>query len=990
MNHLITFFIIILKVPLWNIFNFSFFLFIFLFGCRAPIEIEKPHEEPTPIESKDVQEIFEAKTDWVEAMLKRLSLEGKIGQMIMPRATGYFVSSQTDEYQKMMRLVKDRKVGGFCFFQGDIYTTAITINKLQEISDVPLLISADFERGGPMRIRRMTPFPEAMAVGAMRRPDLAYKMGEIVAAESRAIGVRQNFAPVVDVNNNPFNPVINIRSYSESPKLVAEIAAAYAQGMQAGGVIATAKHFPGHGDTDVDSHYDLPKLSVSRSRLDSVELYPFKYLIENGVMSIMMAHLEVPALEKSKQVPSSLSKSVTTDLLKNEFGFKGLIITDALEMKGVTKIINIDEAAIRAVEAGVDILLLPPDEDAAIDAIRDAVHKGRISERRIDSSVAKILAIKQWLKLDENRLVDVNKIPEIVSKPEHWNISKEIAQASITVVKNDNLIPVSWKKKIAVIIVSDADDYRTDINRSSNASPNEKAGDYLLSQIRTRRSVAQTIHLSPRSNKIDFDAASSQIKSSDVAIFALFVKTRSRLNLLGLQQHLIDFINSAISEHGKRAKNLVISFGTPYVVGVIKNPDAVMFAYSDGELSVEAAVEVLFGEIKAEGKLPVTIPGMFNYGSGISIAKSTLYEDKIFEQSLDRKFRKVDALIKSAIKDTAFPGAQLIIVKDGEILHKNNYGVLDYSTGSAEVTDSTLYDIASLTKVIGTTAAIMKLNDEGKINLDARASVYLLEFGKFGKENVTIRNLLLHNSGLPAWQKFYLTCKTSSEVLDSIYNSKLIYKMGDSTVYSDFGFIVLGKIIEKITGFPLDIYLKNEFFEPLGMQNTFYNPSSDILQRVAPTEFDTVWRKKLVQGAVHDETAALLGGVSGHAGLFSTATDLAIFVQMILNGGSYGGVQYIKPETIKLFTERTNLKMKRGLGWDFKTLNRYSSAGNLLSNKSFGHTGFTGTSIWIDPERNLFVIFLTNRVHPTRANTKISKLRSDLHDAVIESIINDQ
>ncbi|MBU2637084.1 MAG: serine hydrolase, partial [Bacteroidetes bacterium] len=679
-------------------------------------------------------------------------------------------------------------------------------------------------------------------------------------------------------------------------------------------------------------------------------------------------------------------------LLKNEFGFKGLIVTDALEMKGVTKIINIDEAAIRAVEAGVDILLLPPDEDAAIDAIRDAVRKGRISERRIDSSVAKILAIKQWLKLDENRLVNVNKIPEIVSKPEHWNISKEIAQASITVVKNDNLIPVSWKKKIAVIIVSDADDYRTDINRSSNASPNEKAGDYLLSQIRTRRSGVQTIRLSPRSNKIDFGTATSLARAADVVVFALYAKTRTRANPYGIPQNLIDFINSLTngSSASTNYRSIILSFGNPYVVGTIKNPNTVMCTFSDGELSTEAAVEVLFGETEAKGRLPVTIPPMYAFGSGIVVAKSALHDEKAEATFSESKFVKVSKVIQKAIQDNAFPGAQLVVVKKGKILLNKNFGTLDYSPNAKEITDSTLYDIASLTKVVGTTSAIMKLYDEGKINLDEKVVTYVPEFGNSGKDKITVRNLLLHNSGLPAWQKFYLTCNTSSEVLDSIYNSKLIYKTGDSTVYSDFGFIVLGKIIEKITGFPLDIYLKNEFFEPLGMQNTFYNPSSDILQRVAPTEFDTVWRKKLVQGAVHDETAALLGGVSGHAGLFSTATDLAIFVQMILNGGSYGGVQYIKPEPIKLFTERPNMKMQRGLGWDFKTLNGYSSAGNLFGQKSFGHTGFTGTSIWVDPERNLFVIFLTNRVHPTRANTKISKLRSDLHDAVIESIINDQ
>ncbi|MDI6780276.1 MAG: glycoside hydrolase family 3 N-terminal domain-containing protein [Bacteroidota bacterium] len=984
MNHLRTFFIIISKVSLWNIFNFSFFLFIFLFGCRAPIEIEKPHEEPTPIESKDVQEIFEAKTDWVEAMLKRLSLEEKIGQMIMPRATGYFVNSQTDEYQKMMRLVKDRKVGGFCFFQGDVYATAVTVNQLQQFSDVPLLISADFERGGPMRIRRMTPFPEAMAVGAAGRTDLASKMGEIVAAESRAIGVYQNFAPVVDININPNNPVINIRSYGESPKLVAEIATAYAQGMQAGGVIATAKHFPGHGDTDVDSHYDLPKLSVSRNRLDSVELYPFKYLIDKGVMSVMTAHLEVPALEKEKRLPASISRSITTNLLKNEFGFKGLIVTDALEMKGVTKVISIDETAIRAVEAGVDILLLPPDEDVAIEAIIDAVLKGRISESRIDSSVTKILAIKQWLKLDENRLVDLNKVSETVSKPEHWQIAKQIAQASITVAKNEKVIPLQPRKKTMLIIISDTDDYRTDINRSSNPNLNERAGDYLLSQIRTRRSGVQTIRLSPRSNKIDFGAATSLARAADVVVFALYAKTRTRANPYGIPQNLIDFINSLTngSSASTNYRSIILSFGNPYVVGTIKNPNTVMCTFSDGELSTEAAVEVLFGETEAKGRLPVTIPPMYAFGSGIVVAKSVLHDEKAEATFSESKFVKVSKVIQKAIQDNAFPGAQLVVVKKGEILLNKNFGTLDYSPNAKEITDSTLYDIASLTKVVGTTSAIMKLYDEGKINLDEKVVTYVPEFGNSGKDKITVRNLLLHNSGLPAWQKFYLTCNTSSEVLDSIYNSKLIYKTGDSTVYSDFGFIILGKIIERITGLSLDTYLRTEFFEPLGMMNTFYNPPVEVLQRTAPTELDTTWRKKLIHGTVHDETAALLGGVAGHAGLFSTASDLAVFVQMIMNGG----VQYIKPETIKLFTERKNLKTKLGLGWDFKTLNGYSSAGNLLSNKSFGHTGFTGTSIWIDPERNLFVIFLTNRVYPTRANNKIAKVRPALHDAVVEAL----
>ncbi len=974
------------------LFTIFYLLITYFLGCRAPVEIQTTHEEPTPIAKDDVEEIIETQTEWVEETLEQMTIEEKVGQMIMPRATGYFVNTESDEYTKMFQLVKNRKVGGFCFFQGDVYATAVTINKLQEISNVPLLISADFERGGPMRIRRMTPFPEAMAVGATQSPELAFQMGTIVASESRAIGIHINFAPVVDVNNNPLNPVINTRSYGESPQLVADIASAYTAGMQSNGLVATAKHFPGHGDTDVDSHYDLPVLNVNRARLDKIELYPFRQLIDKGVMGIMTAHLAVSALDGKQRIPASLSRKITTGLLQNELGFKGLIITDALEMRGVTKVYNVAEAAIRSVEAGADILLLPPDEDAAIDAILEAIKKGKISQTRIDSSVRKILAVKQWLKLDENKLIDVNKISDVVSTPEHWQVAKEISQASITVVKNERAIPINPRKNTLALIISDTDDYRTDINRSGNANPNERVGDYFLNELRARSNKIKSIRLSPRSNQVDFNAALMQVRASDVVICALFVKIRTRTNPYGLSQNLVDFINSISTEKrsAQKSKNITVAFGNPYTVGVLKNSDAVVFAYSDTELSTEAVAEILFGEINAKGKLPVTIPDaasgvtMYGFGSGLKISKTTLHEDKTHIAL--KKFNKVDSIILTAIADGAFPGAQLITIKDGEVLNHQNYGRMDYSSDSPVITDSTLYDIASLTKVVGTTTAIMKLYDEGKINLEEKVAKYLPAFGTNGKEKVTIKNLLLHNSGLPAWQKFYLTCKSADEVLDSIYKSKLIYKTGDSIVYSDFGFIVLGKIIESVTSSSLDTYLRTEFFEPLGMMNTFYNPPAEIIQRTAPTELDTVWRKKLVQGTVHDETATLLGGVAGHAGMFSTSADLAIFTQMILNGGSYGGVQYIKTETVKLFTERTDLKTKRGLGWDFKTLSGYSSAGNLFSPKSFGHTGFTGTSLWIDPDRNLIVIFLTNRVHPTRANTKINKVRSELHDAVIEAL----
>jgi beta-N-acetylhexosaminidase len=955
------------------LFSSYFFLLAFLFGCGAQKEIPKS---------------VALTVDWVEETLKRLTVEEKISQMIMPRALGYYLNVESDEYKRLIHLVKEKKVGGFCFFQGDVYATASTINQLQKLSDVSLLVSADFERGGPMRIRRMTPFPEAMALGASRRIDLAFKMGQIVAAEARAIGVHQNFAPVADINNNPQNPVINTRSYSESPELVADISSAYASGMQSAGLIATAKHFPGHGDVDIDSHLDLPKVNFTRARLDSVELYPFKKLIDKGIMSVMTAHIAVTSIDSHNIIPATLSKKISTDLLQNELEFKGLIVTDALEMKGITKLFGVDEAAVKAVEAGADILLLPPDEDAAIDAVKRAVGSGRIPIERINKSVRKILEMKKWLNLPKNRLVDLDQIKYSVSSPEHLKVAKEIAQSSITVLKNDQALPLNTDKKTLAVIISDNDDYRTEVNRSSNYNPNERVGDYLISELKNRIPRVQAVRLSPRSNKLDFESVLTQMQNYENVIFSLFVKTRSGSNAVGLPQHLVDFVNEWIISDTTSTirKNIIVSFGNPYILGAIKPPlqkGAVVCTYSDGELSTEALVEILCGETEAKGKLPVTIPNAYSFGSGLTVARSTLYEDKYKSES---KFFKVDSIVNSAVKDNAFPGAQLIVVKDGEILHKKNYGKLDYSPNSFEVNDDVLYDLASLTKVVGTTTAIMKLLDESKINLEDRITAYLPEFGSNGKENITIKNLLLHNSGLPAWEKFYLTCKTAGEVLDSIYNSRLIYKTGDSTVYSDFGFIVLGKVIETITGMTLDKYLSAEFFEPLGMKNTFFKPSLNYVDRIAPTENDTVWRKRVVRGTVHDETADLLGGVSGHAGLFSNTSDLAIFVQMILNGGSYGGVEYLKPETIKLFTEKNNNKQQRGLGWDFKSLEGYSSAGSLFGTKSFGHTGFTGTSIWVDPERNLFVIFLTNRVHPTRANTKISKVRPAVHDAVIQAV----
>lgn len=927
--------------------------------------------------------------DWVETTLKRLTLEEKVAQMVVPKVFGAYLSTQGEEWKRLSSLVKERKVGGVTIFAGDIFETAIIINRLQELADVPLLVSADFERGLAMRTRRATAFPEAMAIAATRSPELAYQMGRIVAEEARALGVHQNFAPVADINVHPDNPVINIRSFGEDPRWVAEIASAYARGLQDGGMIATAKHFPGHGDVNVDSHLGLPILNVTRERLDSMELIPFHKLIDAGVKSIMIGHIAVPSIDSSR-VPATLSPKLVSKLLEQDLGYHGLVVSDALEMFGVLNSVKLDEASVRAVEAGIDVLLAPPpgSETTVIDAVKNAVISGRISEERINTSVKKILAIKKSLGLDEVRTTDLPRIQETVGTPSHWETAKAIARASITMLKNENVLPlqrIGLKRKIALVVVSDNDDYRTEVNRpNAPLITNERVGNYFSTQLRKRYPNVETLRLDPRSNPMEIDSILTRIKTSDAVVCPVYVKARSGSGKFGLPQQLIDWAN-AFTLQGKPV--VFIAMGNPYTLGALKNGGAYLCTYSDGELSTEAVVEALFGEIPVRGKLPVTIPEMFSLGSGVTLPAAFLREESPSAVGFDSmKLGTLDTILQKAIQDSAFPGAQLLVAKDGAIVYNKAFGRLEYSTTSPTVDKTTIYDLASLTKVVATTSAVLKLIEEGKLKLEDAAVRYVPEFRNKGKERITIRNLLMHNSGLPAFKKLYLTTKSAQDALDSVLNSELIYSPGDSTLYSDFGFIVLGKIVEKITGKPLDQYVAQTFFQPLGMTRTMFNPPESLRSNIAPTEIDTVWRKRLLRGTVHDETAALLGGVVGHAGLFSTASDLALFIQMMMNGGFYGGKNYLKPESFILATTKQDAKSTRTLGWDTKTMMGYSSAGTLFSYKSFGHTGYTGTSIWVDPEKNLFVIFLTNRVHPTRENTKIYEVRPKVHDAVMNAL----
>jgi CubicO group peptidase (beta-lactamase class C family) len=763
------------------------------------------------------------------------------------------------------------------------------------------------------------------------------------------------------------------------------MAGAFAAGLQSGGVLATAKHFPGHGDTQTDSHLDLPLVNVSKARMDSVELLPYRALFRRNLGAVMIAHLEVPAYEPRK-IPSTLSPSIVDQLLKNQLGFAGLVVTDAMDMGALVNGFGSDSSAVRAVEAGVDVLLILPDEDKAVDALVRAVRSGRIPAARIDASVRKILGVKYDLGLAERRTVDPSEIPAHVATPPHLALAKEIARKAVTVVRNDSILPLErfGSKKILNVIVGDVENYRTEIHRSTSQWPNEPVGDYFTALLRKRYTQVETVHLDPLSNELSYEALLERGQSAGIILCPIFTRARSGSGAFGLPPELIGALDS-LSALGKPV--IYVAMGSPYVLGALPGGRAYVCAYSDCEPITEAAVEILFGETPAVGKLPVSIPSFAPYGTGVPLMQSVLRKDTPESVGLDRTaLGQIDSIMTRAVRDSAFPGGVVTVVRNGVIAYARAFGHLEYSAGSPEANSATLYDIASLTKVFATTSSVMRLYDEGKIALDDPVSKYIPEFANHGKEKITLRNLLVHNGGLPPFKRLFLTCKSPKEALDSVYQTETVYAPGDSTLYSDFDFILLGKIVERVSGASLDRYADSVFFRPLGMTRTMYRPAKELWDNCAPTEYDSLYRKKLIRGIVHDENADVLGGVSGHAGLFSTAGDMAVLMQMLLNGGSYGNRRYLDPATVQMFTSRQDPKSSRALGWDTRSATGYTSAGSLMGERAFGHTGFTGTSVWADPDKKIFVILLTNRVYPTRNNSKIMQIRPAVADAAMRSL----
>ena len=936
---------------------------LFLSGCGGAPSISPPNRPPTG-------------AAWVDSTLRHLTLDEKAAQLVFVWTTVPYEPHESPHWQELERLAAQRKIGGFIFSIGDVYEYAVQANKLQRVAPTPLLFAADFEWGAGMRIKGATTFPRAMAVGATRNPAYAYEIGKITAIEGRSIGIHQNYAPVVDINNNPKNPVINTRSFGDDPDLVSEMSAQFVLGTQDGGMIATVKHFPGHGDSEVDTHLELPTLPFDRERMEKFELAPFRKTFEAGALSVMVGHIAVPAFDSASGMPATVSPGLSTGLLKKEMGFSGLVVTDAMVMRGVASRFGPAESVVRALKAGADLILMPPDPDIAVDAIVKAVRRGEIDEARVDSSVKKLLALKQRMGLDVNRYVDVEKIYDVVGAPSSKALALRIARDAVTVLGNEDRIlplPEAGARKVLDLIVADSDD--------------PEAGSNFHAQLRARLGDVREFRIDPRSNDMDFDSAAAAARNSDLIVCQCQLSTRSGAMTGFVNPRQKELLNRIASY---RRPLLGISFGNPYVAMELPRFDAYICGYSDADCIEQATAEVVFGEESPRGKLPVNIPGLYKFGDGVTYAKVALRTGTPDEAGFDPALlRRVDSVVYAAIRDSAFPGAELAVARNGIVVLNKVYGTYDYSPYAEPVDPATMYDLASLTKVIATTSAVMRLVDERKLSLKDRVVKYIPEFGQRGKEEITLYNLMVHNSGLPAWRRFYDFCHDPQCVLDSLYATPLVYKTGDSSVYSDLGIITIGKIIEKVAHAPLDRYVDSVFFRPLGMTSTMYNPPASIRGRIAPTEVDTFWQHTgvAVWGRVHDENAAVLGGVSGHAGLFSTASDLVVIMQMLLNGGTYDGTRYLQEETVHAFTAQQSERSTRAIGWDTKGKER-SFSGALTSPKTFLHTGFTGTSVVCDPEKNIIIVFLTNRVNPTRANLKIAAARPSVHDAILRAIVH--
>jgi beta-glucosidase-like glycosyl hydrolase/CubicO group peptidase (beta-lactamase class C family) len=947
---------------------------------------------------------------WVDSVFNSLTFKEKIAQLIMVAA----YSNKTAEHeQDILRHIKNNKIGGIIFMQGGPHRQINLTNKFQKESKTPLIIAMDAEWGLGQRLDSCLKYPYAMTCGAINNDSLIFRMGADIAEQCKRLGVHINFAPVTDVNVNPLNPVIGFRSFGEDVDKVSDKAIMYAQGLQSQNVLAVAKHFPGHGDTESDSHYTLPVIKHNRARLDSIEMAPFRKLIKSGTGGIMIAHLNIPALD-STGVPATISKQIIKNTLATEMQYSGLIVSDAMNMSGITSKAKAGKAEALAIAAGMDLLEFVTDPQLAIKEISKAVKRGDITKEEIENKCRKLLMIKRWVGLNNKRIIDPDNLYYDLSKPEYWLTIRKITEESLTVLQNkQDFLPLKKLDTLRIASISVGRDYITPFQKT--------LGKY---------TKVDHFHIDKYASMESFQKTFSKLKNYNVVVASVnhfWMSAVKNFHLTNLQVNAISTISSM-------PNSIITVFGNPYVLNSfpgIENSRAIILGYQESVHSQELAAQLIFGAIAGNGKLPVTVNKFFEKDNGNNILslqrfKYTIPEELGINSGVLKK--KIDSLINIALEQKAFPGCQIFLAKNAKVFFHECYGSHTYYNNQPVAKDD-IYDWASLTKITGPLPALMSLYDEEKFDLDQKFSVLWPQWEGTNKEDLIIREVLAHQAGLIAWipfwqrtvnekgkfkrgffkkrpskkyslrlaRKMYLNNSFIDTIYTVIAESELLPEK--KYLYSGLSFYLYPEIIENISGEDYETYLTKNIYRPLGAWSVKFNAYKHYpLDQIVPTENDDFFRRELLHGFVHDEGCAMMGGVSGNAGLFGTINDAAKIMQMYMNYGEYGGERYIKESTLREWTSRQfeEDENRRGLGFDKPYIDNHENKledaypAPSSSASSFGHSGYTGTFAWADPETGLLFILFSNRVYPTRDNPLIYdlNLRPQLHQAIYDVIDN--
>lgn len=938
----------------------------------------------------------DSETIWVDSIYNKMSLQEKLGQLLMIPA---YSNKDSVHENEIKALIQDYKVGGVIFFQGGPVRQAKLTNQYQAKTKVPLFIGLDAEWGLSMRLDSTYIFPWNMTLGAIQDLDLIEKVGRNMGNESKRMGIHFNFSPVLDINTNPKNPIIGNRSFGENKLNVSNKAIALMKGVQAQGVFSTGKHFPGHGDTSTDSHHTLPMVDFSKERIDLVELYPYKRMFDEGLVSVMVAHLNIPSLESKENYPSSASYNVVTNILQNQLDFEGLIFTDGLVMKAASNFKGPGDLELAAFLAGNDILLCPEDVPVGIKKLENSYNEGIITEERLAHSVKKILHYKFKAGLNKYKAIEMANLISDINPSQNEALHYQLYENAITVLKNKKeILPIkNLNQKIAYVKLGD------DVNST------------FVTTLKKYTEVTEVSHT-------DIDSLNIELKKYNTVIIGFH-----KLNKTWEKQNFTETELLWLQKIAQQNKAILDIFTKPYSLLPITNFDDIeglVVSYQNSDISQVVSAELLFGAIEAKGKLPVSINKSFNVNEGLPTKKLnrlgfTAPENEGMNPQI---LSKIDAIAQKAIDGKMTPGMQVLVARKGNVIYQKSYGHHTYDN-VIKVSNSDLYDVASISKMISTLPNVMQLYDQNKVNLHTKLKKMVPLFAKTNKENISFKDLLTHYAGLQAWIPFYKAtldsenkpsekyyrkvadAPFSTKVADSLYirndyHDTIIKIIANTPLslkkeykYSDFTFIILKEYLERKTKKKLEDLSQQKFYSSLGMNNTLYNPLEKFDKNViAPTEIDNYFRHQVVQGYVHDMAAAMEGGIAGHAGIFSNAMDVAKMMQLFLQKGSYGNQRYFSEKTFDAFNTcyYSSEGVQRGLGFD-KRIGKDGSTCACVSESSFGHTGFTGNIAWVDPETEIVYVFLSNRTYPEVSDegNKLSKerIREDIQKIIQEAII---